>query len=248
MRKTCLYTNILLLPIILLQFNLIGAQNLKKNSDQDNKSNDTLKMPDNALFKEEDFAPLDYKSQADKKIYTEIPLEDFEANDYSEKNVKFRFSGFKQAQLRIRNEYPAPIRDSRKYLGIKVFGQKEDAVAIVPAKNIIIDKYCKQLSVWAYGKGLSGRLSVIVQDGNMNTHLLSFGQLNYRGWRKLSISIPSHVVQSDYFLNQNNKLKIVSIVFNPGNQGGEDRWSFIYLDDFTAVVRSKYSDHQTDNW
>ncbi len=208
----------------------------------------TGKTDENVLFKEENFTPLDLKGEADRKIYLEMPLEDFESGDYGANQVNFRFEGHKQAYIKIRSDYPAPIKDSKKYLGIKVFGKKEDAVAIYPIKPIIIDEFCYGLNLWAYGKGFSGRLSIIVKDSDDNTHYLTFGQLNFRGWRKLSIKIPSHVKQQDHFLNQKSKLRIVSFVFNPGNITTNDQWSYVYLDDVTAIVRTKYTDRQSDNW
>lgn len=203
---------------------------------------------ENVLFQEQDFAPIDLKNEAKKRIYKQIPLEDFETNSYTNQNIDFRSINFKQARITVRQEYPAPTKDSKKYLGVKVFGKREDAVKIFPAQPVMIDNYCKQLNIWAYGKGLSASLYVLIKDNKRNTHYLRFGQLNFHGWRRLTLPIPDVVQQQDYYLNQNSGIKVVALVFNPGNTGAKDQWNYTYLDDFTAIIRQKYTDRQRDNW
>lgn len=200
------------------------------------------------IFKEEDFVPLNIKELKKNRIYDEIPLEDFEVNNYTMKNAKFMYEKGKQAGVSIRTEYPAPIPGSKRYLGIKIFGKKEDAISIYPMKPIIIDYYCKNLSIWTYGKGLTGLLSVLIKDSTGNTHMLPFGQLNHQGWRKMFVNISNKIIQKKQFINQANHITIISLVYNPGNEKWGNKWNYVYLDELTATIRGKYTDRQSDDW
>jgi hypothetical protein len=204
---------------------------------------------DDGIFEKKDFTDKTEKTIAKERIYEEIILEDFETNVYGPRNLKFSSDDIagKHAAIAIREDYPAPILNSKKYLGIKVYGLLHDAVSVYPPKPIQIDKYCKEISIWVYGKGLSGSFYLIMQDVTGNTHRLSFGQLNFLGWRRLSISMDNSIKQSASLLKRNNYMQIIALVFNPGNSD-EQKWNYVYFDDLTASVRGKYGDHQSDSW
>jgi hypothetical protein len=234
--------------LLLLVFFLTLAPGARFEARAQEKKETTAKSTDDGIFKKENFQAIDDKKVNLTRIYEEITLEDFENNNYTNANMGFQYTRVTSAGIMIRDEYPAPIYNSKKYLGVKVFGQKGDIISVFPAKPIVIDKFCKTFSIWAYGKGLSGYLSVIFTDSNQNTQRLQFGYLNYHGWRKLTVTLPPSVLQQDQYLNQQKNLKIFAIIFNPGNTLGGNKWNYLYLDDFTASVREKYSDRQSDTW
>ena len=60
----------------------------------------------------------------DTKAYNEIVLEDFEATQFTKKNIDFLVSRSQQGDLSIREEFPAQNGRSKKYLGVKFFGRK----------------------------------------------------------------------------------------------------------------------------
>jgi hypothetical protein len=186
--------------------------------------------------------------QASGSMYHEKTLEDFETTTYTEKNLRFRVTRDQKAGLTMRDQFPAPLEDSKKYLGLKMYGRLGDVLAIIPEKEIIIEKYCKSISMWVYGKRFSGQLSIILQDADKTNHRLILGTLDYLGWRKLTVSLPSDITQQDNFLNQKEFLKIIQIQYRPGNQTRLPKWQYFYIDDITAVVREKYTDRQSDDW
>ncbi len=186
--------------------------------------------------------------QVIQKVYTEIALEDFESTQYTAANLKFIKSKDQEGSIQIRNEYAAEFNNSKKYLGVKVYGKKGDTFQVFPAKPLEINKYCKSISVWVYGKNFSGELTMILQDAAGTNHRLSFGKLNFLGWKKLTLNLDKQIKQQDSYLEQEKKLKILHFQYRPGNQTIHPEWQYFYLDDITATVRDKYKDRQSDDW
>jgi len=187
-------------------------------------------------------------NQVFQKVYTEITLEDFENTQYGPDNLKFIKSKDQEGSIQIRDQYPAEFNNSKKYLGVKVYGKKGDTFQIFPAKPLEINKYCKSISIWVYGKNFSAELFMILQDANGTNHRISFGKLNFLGWKKLTVNLDSKIKQQDQYLEQERKLRIMHIQYQPANQTIHPQWQYFYLDDITATVRDKYKDKQSDEW
>lgn len=181
-------------------------------------------------------------------VYFETALENFEETVYTNKNLRYRVTGEQKASAAIRDVFPAPVKDSKKYLGIKMYGKRGDVYAVIPEKPLIIDKYCRSISMWVYGKRFSGELSIIIQDAQKNNHRLVMGIIDYLGWRKLTANIPSWIKQKDDYLNQKKFMKIIQIQYRPGNRSRLPKWQYYYIDDISVLVREKYTDRQSDDW
>jgi hypothetical protein len=182
------------------------------------------------------------------QLYSEITVEDFETTQYSDKDMSFTKSGEQQAGVSIRDQFPAPITNSKKYLGAKIYGKQGDSLTINPARPLVIEKFCKSISVWVYGKNFSGELSMFLKDANAKVHRIPIGKLNFLGWRKMTITLTDDVAQEDKFLTQKRQLEIMKFLYKPGNTGRLPLWNYFYMDDITAVVREKYTDRQSDEW
>ena len=182
------------------------------------------------------------------KIYQEIVLENFEETLWTKKNIIFQKTKNQKADISIRDQYPAPYKNSKKYLGFKIFGKQGDVLKIRPTKELIIEKYCKEISLWVYGKRFSGELSVLLQDSKKRNHRLIFGKLNFLGWRKMRIKLTKNIKQEDLLLSQKQQLKIFEFQYRPANRTRRPIWQYFYLDDLSAYVRDKYTDRQDDNW
>lgn len=205
------------------------------------------KTPEKAAEKAADVkAPAEVVTS--DQLYTEITLEDFENTPFSEKDYTYSQSGEQKAEISIRDTFPAPIPTSKKYLGIKIYGKMGDTISIVPPKKMITEKHCKTISAWVYGKNFSGELSMFIKDSEGKIHRLSFGKLNFLGWRKLAVTLTDQVAQEDKFLAQKRQLEIVKIIYKPANTARLPIWNYLYLDDISAQVREKYTDRQSDDW
>jgi hypothetical protein len=184
------------------------------------------------------------------QVYREVAIETFENVQYTEKNIRIEKSRDEKAEISMRSEYPAPIKDSKKYLGIKVHGKQGNNVAIIPPKELPITEHCQSISVWAYGKNFSGELLMLVRDSEGQVKRFTFGKLNFLGWRKLSYTIPKDFQQEDKYLAQPKSINIVQILYKPGRTTPlkQEDWEYFYLDDISAKVRKKYVDKQSDAW
>lgn len=183
-----------------------------------------------------------------QSIYTEIALEDFEANQYTDANIKFTKTKDQQGSLTMRTEYPAEFNNSKKYLGVKVYAKKGDNFQIFPAKPIEIRKYCRAISIWVYGKKFAGELSVMLQDVNGVNHRVSFGNTAFLGWKKLTINLDPKIKQQDAYLEKDKALKLLHLQYRAENESIHPTWQYFYIDDITATVREKYKDRQNDDW
>ncbi len=192
------------------------------------------------------------KEASTTTVYNEEVLEDFETTQFTNKDIEFKVTTYQQGGVEIRDENPAPTGSSKKYLGVKFFGKSlgnsSDVLIIKPAKEIIIDKYCRQISIWAYGRKIAGELSILIRDANEVNHRLVFGRLNHLGWRKLSVKLDKRISQTDDYLNQKRVLKIVQLQYRPMNVTRLPIWHYFYLDELTGTMREKYTDRQSDDW
>ncbi len=220
------------LLILLLGFGILTAQ------EKENKSETTEKDKDKKEEVRKTF----------QKVYQEITLEDFETTQYSDKNLVFSKTTKEEGALSVRDQYPAPFNNSKKYLGIKVYGRSGFTYRIVPGKELTLDKYTKEISIWVYGKKFAGHLDLWLQDVNGKNHRLRFGNTSFLGWKKLTVKLDKSVKQQDENLEQAKKIKILYLQYLPLNRTLHPIWQYFYIDDITATVRDKYKDRQSDNW
>ena len=190
----------------------------------------------------------DAEITSETRVYEEIVLEDFETSQYTDQNIKFLKTKYQEAGINMKDQYPAPFKNSKKYIGLKMFGKMGDVLKIIPAKDLIIDKYCKEIAVWVYGKRFSGELSIILKDSSDKIHRLILGKLDFLGWRKLRVKLTKEVSQEDQLLNKKQTMKLMELQYRPANTSRMPIWHYLYIDDITATVREKYTDRQSDDW
>lgn len=190
-------------------------------------------------------------SQGEGKIdsvYQTISLENFESSVFSNTNLKCSATSKRKCQLAVADEIPAPEKNSRKYLKVTLFGNHHDVAVITPPDKIRISQYCKSISIWAYGKNSPGVLSISLQDAEGRPHRLVMGRLDFTGWKKLTVAIPSEVAQMDSYIHENTDLTLLTITYHPGSFALTPRYTFIYIDDISATVRKKYLEKDQNDW
>jgi hypothetical protein len=194
-----------------------------------------------------DTKPADTKQKI--TIYQEVILEDFETTPYTDKNISFNVTSDQEAKVTIRTDLPANEK-SKKYLGIKMKSRGGDIFILKPAKELILDKYCKSISFWIYGKKTLGELSFMLQDTKQVNHkMIIIPTVDFLGWKQITINLGNKIAQEDDFVNQKKTMKLINIQYRTA--GGKERpsdWQYLYLDDITAVVRDRYTDKQSDEW
>lgn len=182
------------------------------------------------------------------QVYTESIIEDFETNVYSKENGSLRVTKDQKFDIQMRDAFPAPVRGSKKYMGIKIYGRIGDALTITPPKNLEIKDHVQSISIWVNGKNFTGNLTLVIKDANNRTHCLNYGKLNFLGWRKLTYKLTSDIAQEDKYLAQPRSLRILKLIYRPGNAGRLPIWNYLYIDNISAKVRKKYVDRQSDDW
>lgn len=191
------------------------------------------------------------KPAGDKKVtvWQEVTLEDFETTPYTEKNVTFNKTKDQEVKVAIRDQLPAAA-NSKKYLGLKFKTLGGDIFVMKPAKDLIIDKFCKSISFWVYGRKTFGELSFMLIDTKKISHTLVITKnINFSGWKQITVHLPNTINQSDEVLNQKKAMKILNIQYRSAIASGKvSDWEYLYLDDITATVRERYDDKQSDEW
>jgi hypothetical protein len=175
-------------------------------------------------------------------------LDDFETAAYSDANLKFMQAADRDGVLSVGDKYPAPVNNSKRYLGVKVYAKRGDTFQIIPANPIEITKYCKAISLWVYGERSAGELSIMLQDSSGATHILNYGTIASNGWKKISKNLGTKIKQDIDYPDNKNSIKILHIQYRAFTKKTEPQWQFFYIDDITATVRDKYLDRESNDW
>jgi len=143
---------------------------------------------------------------------------------------------------------------SEYVLGVKVaFTQRGYArFTLYPMKPIKIPGITKAVSVWVCGRSFKHRLFLHVLDYRGNPMVLDMGLLDFVGWKKLIIAIPSAIEQHNYHNTQWRGLSIsgFSIETDPEESYGT---YYVYLDELRAIAdiyseENRDEDDMEDGW
>ena len=169
-------------------------------------------------------------------IYQEKTIESFESRENVE--ITMRTAGV--SFYYITSAFPAPVVNSKKYAGWYISENASETISLTFSQPKQVEGYCSRLNIWVYGTYLAGEISIMLKDSHENVHTLSFGNLRFRGWKKLSVAVPDEVIQKDLNLGINNPVSIIRISYNPGHEDREKKWNLFFIDELTAHTRSRY--------
>ncbi len=183
--------------------------------------------------------PKKEEAKTENFVYREIVLEDFESAEYT---VDVPRAKRRTGKVALRTDKPPQAITSTKFLGVKTFGRSGDVFNIKPpkGKKLVIDKYCKEIAIWVGGNGIAGELMFLLKDSDGKTHRVSFGLLNFNGWRKLKVPITSKFAQLEKHLARKRNMEILYLQYKHRNTG-ELMTHYFYLDNISATVRDKYA-------
>jgi hypothetical protein len=202
------------------------------------------------LYSQDKGAEKKEKKPADKIIiWQEVLLEDFETTQYSNKDVSFSVSSDQEAGLSIRTDAPATA-NSKKYLGLKVKTRGSDSFVIRPSKELVLDKYCKSISLWVWGEKTHGEVSIMLQDSEQINHrLVMVPVIDFMGWKQFTVLMTNKINQGDGLQNKKRTLKLINIQYRTTlSTGKAAQWEYVYLDDITAIVKEPAGGKQNDQW
>ena len=138
----------------------------------------------------------------------------------------------------IEDEVQLGLNEADDYvLGCKVafYQRSVTSFSILPSNPMAVEGICKTVSVWAIGRNTKHTLKLIIRDHFGQQAEVTMGTLNFAGWKKLTVAIPTHIIQKNY--HYTNKMGIEILGFKVECDPAEAYGTYyIYLDDLRATT------------
>jgi hypothetical protein len=170
------------------------------------------------------------------------------------------FSGGPLGKQPIPDEEGLNVQD-RYVLGTRVdfIHRGYTHFTVTPIRPIPIEGITKTVSVWVVGRNYNHSLVLLLEDFFGRPFELFMGNLNFQGWKKLTVAIPPQaedglngIVQRNYHYNNDLGIRIrgFRVDVNPWEAYGS---YYFYLDDLRAVTDlfaedNRDADDMADGW
>ncbi len=191
------------------------------------------------------------KSAANLQTYTIDSFDNAEELEwkYDASGSKFVVDGY--PKLTYTKGLPRPLeimhedKNNAKVLGMEVkFNRKgNNWIDIYPTKEgdngkelyeVPFKGIIKRLEIWVWGAGYLYDLEVLVRDCEGRVHTLPMGCVNFKGWKSMTVSVPTNIPQASKYLGNKNKLTLVSLRVRTHPAERVDDFK-IFFDDFKAL-------------
>ena len=138
----------------------------------------------------------------------------------------------------LEGEEEAGIQEADDYvLGAKVnfYKRSVTSFSVLPSNPMPVEGICKTVSVWVIGRNTDHVLKLLIKDQFGHRAEVTMGKLNFAGWKKMTVAIPTNIVQKDY--HYVNKMGIEILGFRVDCDPEESYGSYyIYFDDLRATT------------
>jgi len=197
---------------------------------------------------------LDSFDDPEQRVWIESGVEKKENRVWMVYGSKFTTEGF--PKMTYVNAWPTALFDSNPdNLPLKVLGINGrfnrmgfNYIEIVPSikdgdrfipKPIRLPGIAKTLDLWVWGSNYDYTMEIHIRDSRGVPYVLNLGSIKFRGWRNLSVSIPSSIPQTQEYLPSYLGLTLTKFVIrtNPGEK--VDNF-FVFIDNLKVL-----SDMQT---
>lgn len=139
-------------------------------------------------------------------------------------------------------------------IGMKVDFYRRGAVSVslTPVQPIAVPGIVKTLSMWVVGRNFQHRLSVVLEDYFGNTVILPMGQLNFSGWKQLTVAVPPTIEQRSAHYHTETGLLVTGLIIDAAIEEAYGTY-YVYFDDLRAVTdlfgeEARDPDDMVDNW
>jgi hypothetical protein len=210
-------------------------------------------MPLCLYAQEEDLEDLKVGLETAGKLLANIPVTHFEEAD-TWNSVMPLDQGIVIAMkrrgrpLEIADIDPNDGTENEHVLGVKVaFTQRGYAnFTVRPPRPIKIPGITKALSMWVCGRSFQHRLYAHVLDYEGNEMILNMGLLDFVGWKKIDIVVPSSIKQYNYHDTDWRGLSFAgfSVVTDPGESYGV---YYVYFDELRAITDIYSEEHRDED-
>ncbi len=166
-----------------------------------------------------------------------------------------RLEGGSAGKKPIADEEQIGIKEEDKYvLGVKVnfFRRGPSSFVVVPVNPMPVEGITKTISVWVVGRNFNHVLKVMLEDYMGKRLELTFGKMNFMGWKQMVVAVPPNLLQSEYHYTNKAGLKIIGfkVECDPMENYGT---YYLYLDDLRAVTdlfseSKRDTDDMVDSW
>ncbi len=166
-----------------------------------------------------------------------------------------RFEGTPKDKEPLTGEDASSVKEQDRFvLGAKVqfLRRAGSSFAIYPVRPLPIEGLTKTLSVWVVGRNYNHVLKAVIEDYFGRRQELTFGKLNFMGWKKLTVAIPPSIVQDEFHFVVKRGIKFVGFRIDADLKEAYGTY-YIYFDDLRAVTDlfDEYyrdTDDMPDSW
>ncbi len=193
---------------------------------------------------------LDTFDNPEERNWIETGVEKKESRVWIARGSKFTTEGFPRTAYA--DAWPTALFDSNPdNLPLKVFGingrfnrQGFNYIELFPAiKNgdeitpqpIRLPGIAKALDIWVWGSNYDYTMEMHIRDSRGVPYVLNLGSIKFKGWRNLTVTIPSSIPQTQNYLPSYLGLTLTKLVIrtNPGEK--VDNF-FVYLDNIKLLT------------
>ncbi len=142
----------------------------------------------------------------------------------------------------------------RYVLGIRAdfYRRGNPRIVVRPSRPIAVPGIVKTMSVWVVGRNANHDLYLLVEDIRGDQKRIRVGELNFSGWRKMTVAIPPSIVQQDDRASDRTGLKFRGFMIRPNMLQTYGSY-YIYFDDLRAVTdlfgeELRDEDDMVDGW
>ncbi len=125
--------------------------------------------------------------------------------------------------------------DRAGYNYIEIFPVTEDATGNLVPDSIMIPPIAKRVDMWVWGSNYNYYLEMHVLDYRGVDHVLPLGSLRFRGWKRLSVTIPSRIPQLDVHLPRYQEIEFTKLVLWTRPQERVDGF-YVYFDQMKVLT------------
>jgi len=118
---------------------------------------------------------------------------------------------------------------------VQFFKRAANEAFFFPVRPIPIEGVTKTISVWVVGRNYNHVLKAVIADYFNQRREITFGKLNFMGWKQLTAAVPPRIVQDEYHYASQRGIKLLGfkIEFDMMESYGT---YYVYFDDLRATT------------
>lgn len=142
----------------------------------------------------------------------------------------------------------------RYVLGVRAdfYKRGRPSIIIEPTRPIAVPGLVKTMSVWVVGRNANHELFLLVEDIRGNLNQIRVGEMNFSGWRQMTVAIPPDIEQQDPRVSDRTGLRFRGFMIRPDMLQAYGSY-YVYFDDLRATTdlfgeEVRDPDDMVDGW